>query len=525
MRFLVTRSFFVRFAALALALGSTGAAQLAAADYVTPRFTDSSRLERVRAARPEIDGIFADFARERHAPGLVWGIVLDGELIHLGALGFSNLDAKTPAAARTTRFRIASMTKSVTALAILKLRDAGKLTLDDPVARHIPDFAAVKSLTSDAPPITIRHLLVMSAGFPEDNPWGDRQLAVSVEQFLAFLRGGVALSNSAGVAFEYSNLGYALLGQIVTQVAREPYQRYITREILQPLGMLDTVWEFTAVPREHLALGYRWENGTWSTEPLLHDGTYGAMGGLLTTIPDFARYAALHLAAWPARDGPDAGPVKRATLREMHKPGEVSVVNPAPKTLSGELNPHAVGYGFGLRWTLDSRRVVSVGHSGGLPGFGSNWTFFPEHGFAILSFANLTYAGTSAANTKVAALLLEKLALTARVIPASAVLQRRKEEVATLVQSWDAELGTQIAAENFFLDRTRDSWIAHVREVFASAGAVKSIGEIVPENQLRGTFPIATENGRIDVFFTLTPEKNPKLQQLRLTFVPKSPRS
>ena len=86
----------------------------------------------------------------------------------------------------------------------------------------------------------------------------------------AFVRGGVAMSNAPGVAFEYSNFAYALLGQIISSVTGQPYQRVITREILEPLGMKDTRWKFNDVPPEKLALGYRWENNEWRLEPMLH---------------------------------------------------------------------------------------------------------------------------------------------------------------------------------------------------------------------------------------------------------------
>ena len=76
-------------------------------------------------------------------------------------------------------------------------------------------------------------------------------------------------------------------------------------------------------------------------------------------------------------------------------------------------------------------------------------------------------------------------------------------------------------AENFFPDRSREDWINLSRETLAKVGAIQSVGEIVPENQLRGTFPIIGEKGRVDVFFTLTPEKTARLQQLRLTFIAK----
>lgn len=504
---------------LAPAQPSTEPAAVPLQAYAPPRFTDPDRAARLREFLPEIDRLFVAYAAEKPAPGVVWGIVLDGELVHTGATGFAQVERKVPASARDSVFRIASMSKSVTALGIMQLRDAGKLTLDDPVTRHLPEFRHVTPLTPDAPAVTIRHLLTMTAGFPEDNPWGDRQLADSVAELRAFLRAGVALSNPAGHAYEYSNLGYALLGQIITEVAGEPYQRYLTRAIFQPLGLRSTYWEFADVPADRLALGYRREDNTWKPEPLLHDGTYGAMGGLLTTIPDFARYVALHLAAYPPRSDADLAPLRRASLREMHQPGVISALATTARTLGGETYPQAVGYGYGLRWAMDRDRVVNVGHSGGLPGFGSHFFFYPEHGFGVISFANVTYAGTAATNAKVAALLLEQARLPARRLPVSPILAARTREIAELVRTWDPALAAGIVAENFLPDRSLAAWQKLSRETFAKLGTIRTVGEIVPENQLRGTFPIHGEHGRIDVFFTLTPEREPRLQQLRLTFV------
>ncbi len=508
---------------LALAIRAAAADRASPNAHVTPRFTDvSARRAAFDALLPEIDREFRDYAAKKSYPGLVWGLVLDGELVHRGAVGFANVDKKIPAAA-DTRFRIASMTKSFTALAILQLRDAGKLTLSDPVANYVPELARTAPLTTDAPPITIRHLLTMSPGFPEDNPWGDRQLADTVAEFQAFLRDGLALSNAPGVAFEYSNLAYALLGQIITRVSGQPYQRHITEKILRPLGMNATAWEFSAVPAAKLALGYRNREGTagaWDPEPLLHDGTYGAMGGLLTTIDDFARYVALHLAAWPPRDDPENPIARRASLREMHLPAMFSGLAAQAKALDGSAQPFVNAYGYGLGWSFDSRGTVRVGHSGGLPGFGSNWRFYPDHGFAVISFANLTYAGTGAVNGKVGDLLIEKARLPRRALPPSPILAARAAQVAQLVQAWEPALAEKIVAENFFLDRPLESWRAHARAALAPAGAIRSVGDVDPENQLRGAFDLIGERGRVRVFFTLTPERDPRVQELRLAFVP-----
>lgn len=509
---------FLRLVALAFLFAPSLPRAAEPAPYAPPAFNDDDRLRRVQELLPEIDRAFAEHATARHLPGVAYGVVLDGRLIHSRALGFANVEKKIPAAP-DTRFRIASMTKSFTALAILKLRDAGRLSLGDPVDRYIPEFRSVKLLTNDSPSITLRHLLTMNAGFPEDNPWGDRQLAVSIEGLQDFIRGSISFSSSPGIAYEYSNLGYALLGQVITRITREPYQRYITREILKPLGMADTRWEFTEVPADKLALGYRWENDTWIPEPLLHDGTYGAMGGLLTTLDDFARYTAYHLSAWPPRDEPDTGPVRRATLREMHQPSVVTSVVADAKTSTGEILPLVNGYAFGLGWTMDARGTVRGGHSGGLPGFGSNWRFYPAHGLAVISFANLTYSPMSALNARLAALLVEKGTLPPRALPISATLTTRQTQLAELLTTWDEKLCTAILAENFFPDRSRDAWIKLSRETLARAGRLTGTTPLVPENQLRGTFSLLGETGRVEVFFTLTPEASPKVQELRLTYV------
>ena len=109
-------------------------------------------------------------------PGYAYGVIIDGRLAREGFGGVRDLASNTPVDADTV-FRIASMTKSFTAIAVLRLRDDGKLSLDDPAERYIPELASLRYPTADSPKITIRHLLNHAEGFPEDNPWGDQQLA------------------------------------------------------------------------------------------------------------------------------------------------------------------------------------------------------------------------------------------------------------------------------------------------------------------------------------------------------------
>ncbi len=385
---------FTAFTCLLLSFASSS--QL---NYKAPFFADDNRIEKIRATQAVIDKLYKEHAAKNHFPGFVYGVVADGQLIYTGEMGYTDIEKKTPATV-SSAFRIASMSKSFTALAIVKLRDEGKLKLDDPASKYIPEMSKIKYLTSDAPEITVRHLLTHAAGFPEDNPWGDRQLADSDKELTDLIQ-QVSFSNAPGIAYEYSNLGFALLGKIITNVSGKPYQDYITETIFKPLGMNSTYWEYTKVPSHKLAHGYRWTNNDWTEEALLHDGSFGAMGGLITTIEDFNRYMQLHLAAWPARSEKENAVVKRSSLREMQAPSNFNSLATQFKYASGRTCATASAYAYGLRWAIDCENKVFVGHSGGLPGFGSNWNILPDYGIGVVCFANVTYAPTAGFNLSI----------------------------------------------------------------------------------------------------------------------------
>ena len=486
--------------------------------YQPPVFNDANRLKKLEAAFPAVEKLYKDFAEKRHIPGLAFGIVVDGQLVYSGGTGYTDVAKKTAATPKSL-FRIASMTKSLTAMAILKLRDEGKLRLDDPAETYIPELKSHKYLTADAPRITVRNLMTHSAGFPEDNPWGDRQLADSDADLLKLINGGISNANVPSFAYEYSNLGFAMLGHIITVVSGKPYQQYITDSILKPLGMNDTQWEYSRVPADKLALGYRWQDdgsgtGKWLDEPLLHDGSYGAMGGLITSIEDFSKYVALHQAAWPARNDADNGPVKRSSVREMQQPWTFSGLSVQAKNAAGQLCPVTSGYGYGLSWNRNCVGQVWVGHSGGLPGFGSQWRILPDYGIGVISYGNLTYAGMGSVNSAVMDTLMAIGHLQPRQLPVSNILAQRKAEIVKLMPDWTNAEQSGIFAENFFPDKSVAIRKKTVQDLYAKVGEIKRVGELIPENQLRGHFLLEGDKGTIDVFFTLTPENPALIQQL-----------
>ena len=485
--------------------------------YQPPVFINDSRVAQIKDLAPELQQLIEKHAQARKIPGIAYGIVVDDSLVIASATGLINLEEEI-AASTASAFRIASMSKSFTAMAIVKLRDEGKLALQDTVTQYIPEMANLTYLTRDASPITIKNLLTMTTGFPEDNPWGDRQLDETDQMLIDMVAGDLSFSNAPSFEYEYSNLGFALLGNIVSRVSGQPYQEYIKENILLPLGMTHTYWEYADIAADTLALGYRWEDEQWKKEPLLHDGSFGAMGGLITTIEDFSKYVSFHLSAWPPRNEEETGPVKRSTLREMHTPNFPRLYADATN-IHGDTCALMSGYGYGLGITQNCEGRTWVSHGGALPGFGSNYVFYPEYGVGLMAFGNLTYT-TPWPLQDIEQLLFEEADLQVRELPASDILVERQKQVAELIQHWDTELEADILAENFYLDESRDHRKAHVEEILDKAGAIQQTSSIEPYNQLRGRFDMQAERGVINVFFTLTPEKDPKVQRMDVSFTP-----
>ncbi len=480
----------------------------------------SARVSRLSAAFPEIDKVFASFAQASRIPGIAYGVLIDGQLVHTGSAGVRELAGRSPITPDTV-FRIASMTKSFTALCILKLRDEGKLSLDDPAERYVPELAGLTYPTSDSPKLTIRHLLSHSEGFPEDNPWGDQQLAVSETEFTAMLKGGIPFSNAPGVAYEYSNYGFAILGRVVSRVSGQPYAAYVKANILDPLGMTSTTLEPGSVSKARLALGYRWEDNTWKEEPQLPDGAFGSMGGMLTSTKDLGRYVGFLMSAWPPRSDPDPGPVKRSSLREMQQ-----TARPRPATATGgangvQLNALSYGYGLRIRQSCDYRQIVA--HSGGLPGFGSQMRWLTDEGIGIIAMGTLTYTSWDATFDAVTAALARTGSLTRRQPEPSAALLAARNDVTRLVNQWDDGLADRIAAVNLFLDESKDRRRRHITGLREGAGMCRADDRFEVENALRGQWNMTCEKGTLRVAITLAPTMPPKVQYLSVQPAPASP--
>ena len=210
----------------------------------------------IAQAIPAIDRIFADWRLDAHAPGLVYGIVAGGRLVHVGTSGVQELEARRPVTADSL-FRIASMTKAFTALSILRLRDEGRLPLYALAETYVPSMSLVR-IRFGWPRIRVRDRLIHTAGFVTD-PMGDHQQLLSEPEFTAMIRRGVPFTRAPGPA---TNIRLRLSCSADRQnVSGRPYRTFV-EPISSSLAWSERL-RFVRGADERSAIGYRWENAAW----------------------------------------------------------------------------------------------------------------------------------------------------------------------------------------------------------------------------------------------------------------------
>jgi len=305
----------------------------------------------------------------RGLPGIAAGVIHDRGLVWGRGFGYADLASRTPVTTRT-RFRMASHTKLFTATAILQLRDAGKLRLDDPVSRHLPWFG-VKPASNDDGTITIEHLLTHSSGLPReaDAPYwitfrfpsyGDIQRTIGAQQ----------AAYPPDTRWKYSNLAFTLAGMIVEKVSGETWADYVQRHILDPLGMKDSSID---KPVDGLATGYgrRMPDGSRQKMDFMDTRGIGPAAGLTSTVEDMAKFVALQFGKGKAGG---AQILAGATLREMHR---VRVLE----------NNWTRGNGLGFAVSRIKDKVY-VGHGGSLAGYKTHTYFSPEDRVGVVVLTN-----------------------------------------------------------------------------------------------------------------------------------------
>ena len=486
------------------------------------------------------DAFVSDLFARGGQPAIAYGIVAGGELVHSAGFGARVLGAGPPDA--DTVFRIASMSKSFTASAVLLLRDAGALALDDPAAQYVPELAGWTSGSADAAPITIRQLLTMTAGFPTDDPWGDRQQGLPITAFDQLLAAGVSFNWAPGTRFEYSNLGYAILGRVVTMASGVLYDEFISTRLLAPLGLARTAFRADDFDPGNLAVGYRRGLAGWDELPFDPYGAFAPMGGVFSTVSDLARWVAGFAAAFPPdgdSSGNDGHPLRPASRRQMQLPQAVTGWRPAGRLPGGPPAPPEY-YGFGLFVDEDPALGRVVSHSGGYPGFGSNMRWHPASGIGVIALGNGTYAPMSPLTGLVLDALVPassgyQLALAPAATTGDATGQpgapwprtlAAQEQVNRLLAHWDDDAADALFTENVAQD-------APYSERRHTIGLIRErIGEFAedPTRAAESDTPahrrwwLTGERGTVQVQIQLSPEREPRVMSLTLA-VPPAPNS
>jgi CubicO group peptidase (beta-lactamase class C family) len=468
-------------------------------------------------------------------PGISYGIVRDGELVH--AAGFGVRAVGGPAPDERTVFRIASMSKSFTASAVMLLRDAGALALDDAAAKHVPELAGWTYGAADAGlthtgPVTIRNLLTMTAGFPTDDPWGDRQQGLPVADFRSLLAAGVGFNWAPGTRFEYSNLGYAILGLIVTAASGVPYDEFVRTRLLAPLGMSRTGFEAAEFPAPELALGYRRGRNGWAELPFDRYGAFAPMGGVFSCVADLATWSAGFAAAFPP-DGADwpGHPLAAASRRQMQLPQAVTTWRASDRLPGGPPAPPSY-YGFGLFVDEDPVAGRVVSHSGGYPGFGSNMRWHPATGTAVIALGNGTYAAMhSLADLVLRALLSGSTTPPVALAPAAAGASAgapwpqtlaAADAVNGLLSDWDDAAADALFSENVALDRPYQERRADLALLRSRIGAftVDAGRAAESDTPAHRRWWLAGERGTVAAAIQLNPQRPPRVQSLTLAIPP-----
>ncbi|WP_209371126.1 serine hydrolase domain-containing protein [Brevibacterium renqingii] len=396
-------------------------------------------------------------------------------------------------------YRIASMTKSFTAAAIGLLAAEG-LDLDRPFGTLLPELAG--TAVADR---SCRQALTMGTGFTKDDPWADRMEAMAPEELVAWLRRGAIACAPADTGYEYSNLGFALLGMVAEAVTGRAFTEIVSAAILAPLGLSRTGFDHRDFP--DLAPGFRIDqDGCLHPAELTGPGVFSPIGGVISTVRDIGDWMHTHLDALDRIDSYAPGSWSRvlADNQQAHRFIEVQ---------TSEFHTESLHYGFGLDHRFDTRFGRVICHSGGYPGYGSHMRWLPELGLSIVVLGNTTYypaqrvvgdaldlgwaAATGRAETR-----LHRVTTSAPVPrwPAAGEQIDTVLTAANLVTDFDEAIADEIFSMNMDLDEPRTErrqrFAKWARAHGLEAGRAFSVAELTMSSPLRGTVTVPADEAQ-----------------------------
>ena len=460
------------------------------------------------AALAEVRRIFAQRHAEAHAPSTVYGLLANGELID-GA-GFGTIDDAGNAPTLDTAYRIASITKSFTAAALLLLRDRDLVDLDEAITAIVPALV-LRGPAGDGAPVvpTLRMLLTMSGGLASDDPWADRQESLTDAEFDDVIGGGVRLVSVAGTTFEYSNLGYALLGRVIQERSGRSFHEFVTDELLVPLGLGATGWDAPVDAAGGIATGFERVGDAWAPVPLSGPGAFSPIGGLCSTVSDLCTWMQWFVDA-DLTDCSADGPLDAVSRREMQQGQRLRPVEPLP----GDRSPRAA-YGFGLVEQCDDGGTV-VYHSGGYPGFSSHIRWHPATGIGIVALENATYSGAARPAAESMRAILDTLGPSTYADPTARPLPetlRAQQDVMRLVRDgWDDALAHRLFTDTVALDAPLARRRTELAAALDRAGALGDVVEESSDSPTNRQWTVRGAHADLVIDISLHPLDPPRVQ-------------
>ncbi len=325
----------------------------------------------VQAALAALDTQIVAAFKEKGLPSVAVGVVYDQNMLWSRGYGFADVDAQRPATPGTV-YRIGSNTKMFTATMLLQLRDAGKLQLDELMAKYAPEVTLLTG-TNTWPQPTFRQAASHTAGLAASPFYVEADRDVFLQKVAT-----TSLTAEPGSGFVYSNLGFQLLGYTLETIAGEPYRQYVTEHILRPLGMESS--GFDAIAGDRLATGYA-VDGAGQRAPVgsfdLAGGYMAPAGALYSSVDNMAKFVELHFRSAPAAD---AQILSSDSLRELRRPN-VRVPD------DNRWGLKSACYGLGMFQDVEFGRA-GFGHTGGVPGYASIVWMVPALKLGIIVLAN-----------------------------------------------------------------------------------------------------------------------------------------
>ncbi len=282
------------------------AAAIAALPFLSPAIAESAQSESLPhdtpTANSAINARLRPFVDKREISGAVTLVATPDRVLHLGAIGSADLANDRPMR-NDSIFWIASMTKPITAVAVLMLQDEGKLSVEDPVEKHLPEFKRVRTALGKKAPLLIRHLLTHTSGMGDLSPSQARSIKNLAG--LTPLHVAMPLAFEPGTKWVYCQSGINTAARIVEVVSGEPFDDFLEKRLFEPLGMKDTTFYLAVKQLPRLVTAYRrTANGEleaspnfilYGKPPTSRDRFPAANGGLFSTAPDYARFCQMVL--------------------------------------------------------------------------------------------------------------------------------------------------------------------------------------------------------------------------------------